>query len=322
MFFKSRQDDLEEIETLSLKYEKQVSKTFLESVKSLKDDESIKIIREFLELGRIDLAEKYLDEQDSFLFPLFMTIFLAAGALYSTIFSRMIGAKGLVFDPTEPKSAEEVRFIVENIVNEMKQKNKETLRYIVLNGQLAGQDARLIAENLKRSFGLTVKQLEAIDNYRKLLENGSKEALRRSLRDDKFDDLLRSKKPLTQSQIDMMVNAYRHKMIAYRAEVIGRTDTGDVINTAIERASNQLANKAGIAEYQLVKEWRSMRDKKVRFTHKQHVGMDGQVVGINESFVSPSGARLKHPHDGSAPISETANCRCRMLVYVKPEDRI
>ncbi|MDB5724627.1 MAG: putative head morphosis protein, partial [Novosphingobium sp.] len=48
-------------------------------------------------------------------------------------------------------------------------------------------------------------------------------------------------------------------------------------------------------------------DKRVRDTHR---GMNHQTVGQNESFVSPSGARLRYPGDPLAPAAEIINCRC------------
>lgn len=333
MFAKSRQSDLEEIDSLATQYEQQVSDGFINQVKSLQSDESIKIIREYLEIGRIDLAEAYLEQQNEnwFLLPLFFTIFGSAAALWTSLIQLSIIQRQkslgitpnsqIVFDPTDPKIAELTRQIVQNIGSELSAKQRDAFRYIVLQGQLEGKDARKIASDFRLFAGLTDKQIQAVENYRKLLEDGSKQALNRLLRDKGFDAEISSGKPLSQKQIDDMVNAYRRNMLIYRAETIARTNTGDIINTAIENASKQALETAGIAGEQLVKAWRSMRDKKVRYTHSNHGGMDGQVVDIDADFISPSGARLKHPHDSSAPISETANCRCRMLVYLKPQNR-
>ncbi len=334
MFTKSRQTDLEEIDSLATKYESQVSDGFLEHVKNLQSDQSIKIIRDFLEAGRIDLAEAYLDEQSDnwFLLPLFFSIFGAAATLWISLIEKSIINRQksigitpntrIVFDPTDPKIAELTHKIVQEIGYDLTLKQKEAFRYIVLQGQLDGKDAKKIAADFRLFVGLTDKQIQAVENYRKLLENGSKQALGRLLRDKSFDSEISSGKPLTQKQIDDMVNAYRRNMLRYRADTIARTNTGDIVNTAIENASKQALETAGLAGEELIKEWRSLRDKKVRFTHSNHGGMDGQKVGIDEQFISPSGARLNHPHDSSAPISETANCRCRMLVYLKPRDRI
>lgn len=55
------------------------------------------------------------------------------------------------------------------------------------------------------------------------------------------------------------------------------------------------------------KTWISMRDGRVRDTH---ANMDGQTQPLGSPFVSPSGATLMFPCDPTAPIEETAGCRC------------
>jgi F like protein len=53
--------------------------------------------------------------------------------------------------------------------------------------------------------------------------------------------------------------------------------------------------------------WVSMRDNRVRETHR---ALDGQTVNLGTPFLSPSGAKLRFPHDPRAPIGEVAGCRC------------
>lgn len=55
------------------------------------------------------------------------------------------------------------------------------------------------------------------------------------------------------------------------------------------------------------KEWLSSKDERVRETHQD---LDGQTVGINEDFVSSSGARLAFPGDPDGPPEEIIQCRC------------
>jgi len=129
-------------------------------------------------------------------------------------------------------------------------------------------------------------------------------------------------KPLTEIQILRMVEAYRKRMLTYRAETTAKIIVGNLTSVAIEQASKKAVEAIGLFDSDLIKEWRSMRDKRVRRTHNHSVGMDGQKVPFNSTFLSPSGARLRHPHDSSAPLSEIAGCRCRMLVYIDPAKRI
>jgi hypothetical protein len=55
--------------------------------------------------------------------------------------------------------------------------------------------------------------------------------------------------------------------------------------------------------------WISKRDDRVRPTHRV---LDGQSVPLGTPFLSPSGAKLRFPHDPRAPMAERVNCRCKL----------
>lgn len=85
----------------------------------------------------------------------------------------------------------------------------------------------------------------------------------------------------------------------YRAERIARTE------------SVGSANAANVAAYQIsglvdAKEWLAVPDDRTRETHAD---MDGQKVGINDLFTSPSGRTTQGPGMFGVP-EEDINCRC------------
>jgi SPP1 gp7 family putative phage head morphogenesis protein len=85
-----------------------------------------------------------------------------------------------------------------------------------------------------------------------------------------------------------------------RARLIVRTET--------VRATNytQLA-AADSEEFEMEKQWIAIEDKRTRDSHS-HKGVDGQRVPLYEPF----GNGLMFPGDPTAPIEETANCRCTL----------
>jgi len=89
---------------------------------------------------------------------------------------------------------------------------------------------------------------------------------------------------------------YRSKRIA-QTEVIGATNDGQL------RAYQEAGMEA--------KEWLSARDERVRSSHQ----IDGQIVGITESFRTNDGNHLNYPGDRSsgAPAGDVINCRCTVL---------
>lgn len=93
-----------------------------------------------------------------------------------------------------------------------------------------------------------------------------------------------------------------------RALMIARTESTRAANLGTQRAYSE-AMAMGI---QVRKQWLSARDENVR---NSHAALDGQTVGVNENFVSESGAEALSPASfGDA--SEDVNCRCTMIPIV------
>jgi SPP1 gp7 family putative phage head morphogenesis protein len=94
----------------------------------------------------------------------------------------------------------------------------------------------------------------------------------------------------------------------YRAERIARTETIGSYNAGTNEGYKQSDVVAG-------KEWSSTLDDRTRDTHAE---MDGQRVGLDEDFESPSGAHAQCP--GSFGVAEEdINCRCATLPVLKEE---
>jgi hypothetical protein len=55
------------------------------------------------------------------------------------------------------------------------------------------------------------------------------------------------------------------------------------------------------------RDWFTMKDERVR---QSHAAMEGQCKPMGEAFRSGLGNLLMYPHDPSAPLADTANCRC------------
>lgn len=95
-----------------------------------------------------------------------------------------------------------------------------------------------------------------------------------------------------------------------RARAIARTESTVAANFGALSAMRQ----ATIEE----KMWISVRDSEVRESHRPGVGLDGQVVRINDNFVSPvTGATGPFPGNMST-AADSVNCRCA-IISVKHE---
>lgn len=329
LLFKSKNDDLEKIDELLDKQSAKFKAVWNKYLKTLKSEDSVKIIASFLEINREDLAIQYIEEQTDSFNEILLLLFLVGAAfeigfLASSIIrsAKTVNNKDLTENAlqfNQMLASDKLALEVNRFKSDLNESQRKLIYQVVAQGRVDGISPRLIAKKLAETLGMTEQQFLAVENYRRLLEGGSSEALKRELRDKRFDKTISraiaDKKPLTQEQIDRMVAAYRRRYIRYRSETMTRTVSGQIIEAGRDAAANQMLEKAGLQPGDMVKEWRSRRDDKVRYTHT-HASLDGQKVKQNEYFISVSGARLLYPRDSSAPLKETVNCRCRTLRYI------
>lgn len=93
------------------------------------------------------------------------------------------------------------------------------------------------------------------------------------------------------------------KSVTATLERSARISARWMIRNAIFQAQSEVAKVYGFTK----KRWVSRGDTRVRHSHSY---LDGQTVAIGSSFNLPNGGSIRFPGDFSAPIEETANCRC------------
>lgn len=93
-----------------------------------------------------------------------------------------------------------------------------------------------------------------------------------------------------------------------RARMIARTEATRASALGAQQAYSQAAAE-GI---NVRKQWLSARDDKVR---DSHADLDGYTVGVNEPFISESGAEAEGPAQFGEP-SEDINCRCVVIPVI------
>lgn len=208
----------------------------------------------------------------------------------------------------------------------------EAIRQTVETGLADGRNPRNVALDLVGRLnrqtgrreggivGLTSQQAGYVINARKQLEALDAGYFDRKLRDKRFDrtvaKAIREEKPLSRADIDRILGRYADRLLAHRGEVIGRTEAIAALHAGQFEAARQLVDSGKVRADQITKVWDATGDARTRLTH---AAMDGQAVKLNEAFISPSGARMLHPHDVSlgAPADEIIQCRCFMAIKVK-----
>jgi len=224
--------------------------------------------------------------------------------------------------------AEHSSTLIANITADM----REAARITLTAGMEAGRNPRSTALDLvgrlnratgRREggiLGLTSIQAEYVASMRARLLSGDPAEMRKVLsmtrRDKRFDrtilKAIAEGYSVSTDMVARMTARYADSLLLLRGETIARTETMPALGQSQEEAFQQAIDKGAIRAGQIEGIWHSAGDKRVRATHGDHGGMNGQKVGWKEPFVSPSGARLMFPGDTSlgAGPSEVCNCRC------------
>lgn len=182
----------------------------------------------------------------------------------------------------------------------------EVMQRVILDALRHGIDPRGVQLALEQVIGLTPKQAEAVMNYRRLLEAGDRDALRRALRDKRFDPtVLRAiagEADLTKAQIDAMVERYAERMLAHRAETIATTSAMQSAVDGIREAYTGAVKAGKLLDAEVRRFWQTAMDERVCPVCISIPLMNPNGVGVEEPYLSIEGpiiAPLVHPR-----------CRC------------
>lgn len=224
----------------------------------------------------------------------------------------------IAFDPTHPRAAAIIRQERLNLIREFTEKQIEATRAALSEGFLRGEGTAATARAFRDSIGLSTYHQGVIDNYRRMLTEGSAESLQRELRDRRFDRTVRraitTRQPLRPEQIDRMVQSYRNRVLANRAETIARTESVRATSIAREESFRQIVDQTG-THNRAEQIWNATLDNRVR---DFHASMNGQARALGQMFVDGLGNRLRYPGDQSAPPKTTINCRCVLTFRIRP----
>jgi uncharacterized protein with gpF-like domain len=268
-----------------------------------------------LEQNRVDDAIAFVN---SFTIPLgnavAEAIRNAAGAGVKAMAPKVQNINPEISISFNPLSTRLIQIMTQNrleFISEFTEEQRQATRYALVQAIEQNMTARQAAARFRDSIGLTARQLQAVDNYRRLLEEGSAEALGRTLADSRFDrtvsNAVSGVKSLTKSQIDRMVERYTERYLVYRSEMIARTESVKAVSQGNDEAIRQVVLQSGLSNSSVTRTWHSIHDSRTRDHHRS---LDGKQVGLDEPFIDGLGNRVMYPGDPNAPPITTIQCRC------------
>lgn len=312
-----RINDDKRLSALLNRFEPEIRDSFLLAVNSTKSQLQINEIVRLLELGLIDDA---LSLASSIPLSVSTTVdfsFVQSGQSTSTMIASVI-SQPVFFDQTESLAVQAMRANRGKLIREFAISQREAVTETIVDGIRRGVNPLQQARNFRDSIGLTAHQTKSVNNFRNMLQTQDRQVLARQLRDRRFDPTVRAalnnKRPLTQRQINRMVERYRERMLKFRAETIGRTEALRAVHEANDISFNQAVDSGNLQRQDLEDTWIVVSDNKLRDSHSF---MSGQRRDFGDPFLSGNGNRLRFPGDPQAPADDTVQCRCSRLTRFK-----
>lgn len=334
----SRARRIQRLNDLLEPYSDAMRAAFLASISDVVSNASIDVAIRALEQGNIDAAVSALNISRAAFNPVdqaFGGSFNAGGTASASALSASAG-QGVVirFDGRNPIAEQWLAEYSGQLIKSITDDQLLMARNHMRESLMAGAGPRSVITDLvgavdKRTrartgglLGLTDFQAQLVRNAERQLRSGLTADLRaylaRELRDKRYDRsvlrAIRTGEPLEPDLIARIMQSYKNRFLAYRAETIARTETMTALHQAQYLAARQaLLQNPDIKPHMIRRVWRTAMDKAVRDSHSD---MEGQTVGLEESFTSGKGVPLRFPGDPDAPADERINCRCDVFLRI------
>lgn len=296
---------------------------FLAVMDRLQDSLPLKQLAQWIQTGRVDLALGVVERAAATFAAEVGHVYVGAGVDTAKFLTEALDVL-VDFDQTNFRAVNAMQANRLRLIREFTAAQRRAVNEALVQGITEGLNPVDTARRFRQSIGLTERQMASVANYRKLLQEGDRAALRRALRDARHDSVvensIRTNEPLTKKQVDVMVERYRERYIAYRARTIARTEAMDAANAASHEVYLQLADAGTVELDDLEQTWNTAKDNRVR--DPAHTAMHGQKRKVGELFVSGLGNLLRRPGDPNAPAEERINCRCAVGVRVRMPEAV
>lgn len=311
-------DPVERLIRLLDKAEPQLARRFVAVLRDMKNSYDLSDLERLIAQGRYNEALATLEARAGIFGSAVNSVFVLAGQDTARFMQNVLGIV-IDFNQVNSRAVSRMSQSRLRLVREFTQEQRRATQLALVDGINRGANPRQQARAFVDSIGLTQQQQQSVNNFRRLLETNSRDALTRRLRDRRFDPTLEnaiaSDTPLTGDQIDRMVQRYGERFLQYRSRVIARTEALRSVHEGNDEMYQQAFDTGDLSPDEVTQTWITARDERVR---RSHAAMHGQQQPVGQPFRSGNGYLLMYPGDGSAPASETVQCRCSVTTRIGP----
>ena len=245
----------------------------------------------------------------------------------------------LKFNPGNARAVQRVNEIHSELIREITEETRGAIRDELRASLDAGENPRTAGRrirgvwnpNTKRHeggvLGLTRHQADIARRARERLVSGDPNELRRylgmKLRDKRYDrtvlNAIENGTEIDADKVEDMAAAYRRKSVQRRAETVARDQSLAALDAGQDSAMDQGIDENVIRDEDVIEEWSTSGDSRVREMHQAVPSMNRGGVRRGEMFETPLGP-LRKPRDRQSPGSVPANviqCRCSRYIRVR-----
>jgi len=320
----------------------EVRELFIDAIQEISDNANIQEMIEAIESNDMDKlvqASGYNAVYLNKVIDKIEDIYERSGNMYVSDWPKLRNGLGLVkpvFNIRNEMAENELKNFssqfITNITNEIRESIRETLSDGMARGinpretalNIVGRKNLSTGKRIGGTIGLATNQTKWVNNARLYLQNLDERYFELSLRDKRFDSIVRKaiadKKPLPKEKISQLITAYESKALKYRADAIARTETMQAINRAEYTAIMENIEEGLITKDMVTKYWSNSGDERVRLSHVNLGAKYNKqnAIGFDEPFETFTGSKLLYPGDTSlgANLREIIHCRCKCEYHV------
>lgn len=306
------EDPASRIERLLSRAEAEFQRSFLDLVLFIKRGQTLSRLASLIEQGRVAEAVARAEAASVAMGNSWASIFSNSAQDTARFFRNQVETL-ISFDGVNLRAVDALRANQLRLVQAFSFEQRRTTLAAVTEGFQRGLNPRDAARLFRDSIGLTGRQMEAVQNFRRLLERNSRDVFTRALRDRRFDQTIRraieTGQALSPTQVNRMVGRYQERQLRLRAETIARTEALRAVHAGNDEMYRQAVDAGVLVSDTITRTWVPVRDQRTRDGHEV---MRGQQRGLDEPFLSGSGNFLRFPGDEDAPAEDTILCRCAL----------
>lgn len=307
---KSREARWRTLDELAASMEPGMRRTFIKAIEELREAVPLALLVTLVKAGLIEeIMQRYL-ASDALIAvrDVIRDAIVKAAKEEAASVPEMIKL-GMRPDVFGTFSAETVRNESASLIQQLAIEQRKAIQTLIIEGAQNSRPTAAVAADIKQFIGLTEPQVRAALRYRKELETGDLNSLKRTLRDATSDNRIltgvREGRSLPSDFVSLRVDRYVENSLAARAVTISETESVRAVSAGARMLWRQAQIEGRVGELQ--RNWFTATSEACPVC-KAIPRLNPNGVGMDEYFVTDLG-----------PIFDTpVHPKCRCSVMIRP----